>query len=77
MLQIFYNNAGVWSVGFLTPENFSEDNYFGSEAGIDNLDSEVLTFSPDSYEFFGLEGFETNNKMLASFGAIKMDPKCV
>ena len=54
MLQIFYNNVGVWSIGFLTPENFSEDNYFGSEKGVENLDSEVLTFSPDSYDFFGL-----------------------
>ena len=60
MLQVFYNEAGVWSVGFLTSGNFSADNYFGSEKGVEDLDSEVLTFSPDSYSFFGLEGFETD-----------------
>ena len=46
--------------------------YFGKDEGIDELDSEVMTFSSDSFSFFGFEGFESvRGKTLASFGAIK------
>ena len=77
MLQIFYNELGVWSLGFLTTTD--QIIYFGSEkAAATDVKSEVISFSQSSQNFFGLEAYLTSaERTLASLGAVKVENSCL
>ena len=75
MLQVYHNELGLWSIGFLT----SDDRivYLGASKEPSNIQSEVLTYSSASYGFFGLAGYLTEENLLASLGVVKVDNPCL
>lgn len=75
MLQVFSNDAGVWSLGFLT--SFDRVVYLGANLEPLDIKSEVLTYSTSQYGLFGFEGFVNSENLLVSLGAVKMDNPCM
>ena len=72
MIQVFYNESGIWYLGFLTNDQqtklFETPNWTIPE---DNSNSEVKTYAVDQSSFFGFQSFEmTENALLASLSII-------
>ena len=75
MLQLYYNEKGIWSIGFLTSD--AQSYYFGSELGIADIESEVWAFGGSSeLSFFGFEAYETLDNLLATLAVLVVDTKC-